>query len=500
MPNEEQLINERKKKREELLKQGINPYPYRYEPNSTDKEIKEKYKKLKENSQTEDEYRIAGRIMELRRMGKITFMKLQDHTGRMQIFFSDNNLGTEEYKKLKLFDVGDWLGVEGKVFTTKTGEITINAKNFDILSKSIRPLPDKWHGLKDIEQRYRKRYLDIIMNPEVMETFINRTKIVNTIRQVLNKQEFIEVDTPVLQPIYGGGAAKPFKSHLNSLDMPVYLRIANELYLKRLIVGGFPRVYEFSRNFRNEDIDSTHNPEFTCIEIYQAYADFYDMQKLVEKIYQEAAKAIHGSTKFEYNGKMIDVKSPWQSYTMEEALKKFANIDVNKITKSAKDKLCKEHQIELGNDYTKGELMQALFEELVEDKLIQPTFITHHPIESTPLCKTCRNDPDGSIIERFEPFVAGMEIANAYSELNDPIMQRKLLEIQSKKLLSGKDEEAHPMDEEFIEAIEYGMPPTGGVGIAIDRMAMLLLNKQSIKDVLPFPFMKIKDKKTKKKK
>ena len=449
------------------------------------------YSDLPKDSMTEDKFRIAGRIMELRRMGKITFMKLQDHTGRMQAFFSQENLGKDQYKILKLFDIGDWLGVEGKVFTTKTGEITINAEKFDILCKSIRPFPDKWHGLKDVEARYRKRYLDLIMNPEVMETFVKKTKIINSIREYLNKKKFLEVETPVLQPIYGGGAARPFTSHLNSLDMKVYLRIANELYLKRLIVGGFPKVYEFARVFRNEDIDSTHNPEFNSIEIYEAWADMYDMQKMVEEVFQEAAKAIHGSTRFEYQGEIIDVKSPWQSYTMAEALKKFADIDIDKVTEEDKKRLCEAHKLELGEDFTKGELLQALFEELVEDKLIQPTHITLHPFESTPLCKKWREDPEGPYIERFEPYIAGMEMANAYSELNDPIIQRHLLEEQAKKLRAGKDEEAHPMDEDFVEAIEYGMPPTGGLGIGIDRMAMVLLNKPSIKEVLPFPFMKI---------
>lgn len=492
MPNEEQLIEERKRKRNELMEKGIDPYPYRYEPSATAKLIKDKYKDLPKDSVTEDSFRIAGRIMELRRMGKIQFMKLQDHTDRMQVFFSANDCDKEKYDLLKLFDVGDWMGVQGKVFTTKTGEITIKAEDFDMLCKSIRPFPDKWHGLKDIEQRYRKRYLDLIMNPEVMDTFVKKTKMINTIRKVLDEQDFLEVETPILQPIYGGGAARPFKSHLNSLDMPVYLRISNELYLKRLIVGGFPRVYEFSRDFRNEDIDSTHNPEFTQIEIYQAWADFYDMQRLLERLFEECAMAIHGSTKFEFQGHIIDVKGPWQSYTMAEALKKFADIDIDKVTKEDKNKLCKAHQIDLGEDYTKGELLQALFEELVEDKLIQPTFITLHPIESTPLCKRWREDPTGQIIERFEPYIAGMEIANAYSELNDPVVQRKLLEEQADRLKSGKDEEAHPMDEDFVEAIEYGMPPTGGMGIGTDRMAMILLNKASIKDVLPFPFMKLK--------
>jgi lysyl-tRNA synthetase class 2 len=393
------------------------------------------------------------------------------------------------YDNLKLTDLGDWIGIEGTIFKTKTGEITIWADNFEILCKALRPLPEKWHGLKDIEERYRRRYVDLIVNPEVRETFKKRAKIMDAIRETLNKKDFLEVETPILQPIYGGASAKPFKTHLNSLKMDVFLRISNELHLKRLIVGGFERVYEFAKDFRNEDIDRTHNPEFTQIEIYQAHADFNGMKELVMDLYIAAAKAIHGSTKFEYQGNTIDVKKPWQTYTMVEALKKFAGIDAEKVTMDDMKKLCQQHAIEVAQNPTKGQLLQALFEELVEDKLIQPTFITHHPIESTPLCKPCREHHlKEHYIERFEPFIAGMEIANAYSELNDPVLQRKLLEEQAKQLRGGA-EEAHPMDEDFVQAIEYGMPPTGGVGIGIDRMTMILTNNPSIRDVLFFPFM-----------
>jgi len=328
------------------------------------------------------------------------------------------------------------------------------------------------------------------MNPDVRQTFIDRTKIVDSIRTVLNSRGYLEVETPIVQTQYGGANAKPFKTHMNSLKQDVYLRISNELYLKRLVVGGFEKVYEFAKDFRNEDIDRTHNPEFTQIEIYKAFADYNDMKELTMDLYIAAAKAVHGSSKFEYQGHMIDVKKPWESYTMAEALHKFAGIDVEKVTMDDMKKLCAQHRVEVEANPTKGMLLQALFEELVEDKLIQPTFITHHPIESTPLCKTCREPHfNEHYIERFEPFIAGMEIANAYSELNDPVKQRELLEAQAKALRAGS-EEAHPMDEDFIQCIEYGMPPTGGVGIGIDRMAMLILNKPSIRDVLFFPFMK----------
>jgi len=489
MPTEKELIDERKKKREELLRLGINPYPYKYEVTHSARDILDKYKTLEAEQKTNDTVKVAGRIVGLRRMGKATFMHLLGQTGKIQIYLKYDDM-PKTYEQLKLTDMGDWIGITGIIFKTKTGEITVWANNFEILCKSLRPLPEKWHGLTDIEQRYRKRYVDLFINPEVREAFFKRTKIMDSIRETLNKKEFLEVETPILQPIYGGANAKPFKTHLNSLKMDVYLRISNELHLKRLLVGGFERIYEFAKDFRNEDIDRTHNPEFTQIEIYQAYGDYTDMKELVMDLYIAAAKTLHGSTKFEYQGNVIDVKKPWQTYTMIEALKKFGGIDADKLTLQDMNKLCEQHKLEVTANPTKGQLIQALFEEFVEEKLIQPTFITHHPIESTPLCKPCREHHlREHYIERFEPFIAGMEIANAYSELNDPVLQRTLLEDQAKQLRAGSAE-AHPMDEDFIEAIEYGMPPTGGVGIGIDRMTMILTNNPSIRDVLFFPFMK----------
>ncbi|MBW3015981.1 lysine--tRNA ligase [Candidatus Woesearchaeota archaeon] len=487
MPTEKELIGERLKKREELLKLGINPYPYKFSPTHHSVEILDKYKGLKDDEKTKEVVRVAGRIMAFRRMGKASFMHILDQSGKIQAFFRVDDL--KNYDALKLFDIGDWIGVEGVVFKTKTGEVSVWAQSFEMLCKAVRPLPEKWHGLKDVEQRYRKRYLDLAMNPEVRDTFVKYTKIVDAIRNILNSRNFLEVHTPILQPIYGGANAKPFKTHLNALKMDVFLRISDELYLKRLLVGGFERVYEFAKDFRNEDIDRTHNPEFTQIEIYQAFADFNDMKELVMDLYIAAAKAVHGSTKFEYQGHVIDVKKPWPSFTMAEALLKFAGIDVDKLSLDDMNRLCVEHAVEVAANPSKGLLIQALFEELVEKKLIQPTFITHHPIESTPLCKSCREPHmNEHYCERFEPFIAGMEIANAYSELNDPVQQRKLLEAQAEQLRSGS-EEAHPMDEDFVEAIEYGMPPTGGVGIGIDRMVMIITNNPSIRDVLFFPFM-----------
>ena len=482
MPTEEELIGERLKKLEEFRKRGINPYPYKFSPTHTAKQIMEKYSGL-EMEHTKDSAVVAGRISGLRRMGKASFLHIRDHTGKLQLFFKKDTL-RDDYDLLKLYDVGDWIGVEGQIFKTKTGEVTIDVQKSTMLSKSIRPFPEKWHGLKDVETRYRKRYLDMIMNPEVRENFYKRAKVIDVIRAELAKRKFIEVETRTLQPIYGGAAAKPFKTHLNALNTDVYMRIAIELDLKRLIVGGFDRVYEIGKNFRNEDIDRSHNPEFTMIELYQAYADFKDMMELTEDLYVAAAMAIHGTTKFEYQGHTIDVKKPWKVYKMTDAIKEIGGVDVGSLDE--KGMLAKvPRKALLPPNPSKGDLIQTLFDQLVEDKLIQPTFITHHPKETTPLCKPCRDHPE--LVERFEPFIAGMEIANAYTELNDPIMQRQLIEGQAK----GRKEWAEDVDEDFLQAIEYGMPPTGGMGLGIDRMIMLLTNSASIRDVIFFPFMKV---------
>ena len=480
MPTEEELIGERKRKLEEFRKKGINPYPYKYSPTHTAKQVLEKYGGL-QIEHTKDKAVVAGRIVGMRRMGKATFIHIRDNTDKLQLYFKEDVLG-KDYELLKLYDVGDWIGIEGLVFKTKTGEVTLNVQKSTMLCKSIRPFPEKWHGLKDVETRYRKRYLDLIMNPEVREVFRKRTKIIDTVREVLNKRDFLEVETPVLQTVYGGAAAKPFKTHLNALNMDVYMRISDELFLKKLMVGGFDRVYEFSKDFRNEDIDRIHNPEFTLLEMYQAYADFRDMMELTEDLYVAAAKVIHGNTKFNYQGHEIDVKKPWKTYTMLDAIKEIGRVDTEGLDEKGLFERVPRKQL-LPPKPSRGQLIQALFEQLVEEKLIQPTFIIHHPKETTPLAKVCRDHPD--FVERFEPFIMGMEIGNAYSELNDPILQRKLLEEQT----AGKEwgEEA---DEDFIQAIEYGMPPTGGLGVGIDRMVMLLTNSPSIRDVLFFPFMK----------
>ncbi len=483
MPTEKELIDERVKKMQEFRKLGINPYPYKYSPTHTARQVLEKYGAI-QIEESKDKVCVAGRIVSIRRMGKVTFCHIRDHTGKIQLFLKEDLLG-KGYDLLKLWDIGDWVGAEGAVFKTKTGEVSVLASKPEMLCKAIRPFPEKWHGLKDVEIRYRKRYLDLVMNPEVREVFRKRTKIIDSMRSLLNSRGFVEVETPVLQQVYGGAAAKPFKTHLNTLNQDVFLRIAPELYLKKLVVGGMDRVYEIGKNYRNEDIDRSHNPEFTSVEIYQAYADFKDMMELTEDLYVAAAMAVHGSTKFEYQGHVIDVKKPWKSYTMIGAVKELGNVDVEALDDRAL--LAKVPRKELlPPKPSRGTIIQALFEQLCEEKLVQPTFITHHPVETTPLCKPCRDGHRG-LVERFEPFIAGMEVANAYSELNDPILQRKLLEGQAK---SGS-EWGNVVDEDFIQAIEYGMPPTGGVGIGIDRMIMIITNSPSIRDVLFFPFMKV---------
>ncbi len=487
MANLEEIRENRVKKLKRISSRGFNPYPQTTKRTHQISEVLKNFSKLRTQKK---EVGLAGRITSLRLHGGAAFSDLRDGTGKIQTLFRKDKLGEKGFKFFQeFFDIGDFIELKGILIKTKTGEKTLEVSDFKILAKSLRPLPEKWHGLKDIEERFRKRYLDLIFNQKVKEKFELRSKIIKLLREFLEKEKFLEVETPILQPIYGGATASPFKTHLNSLKMDVYLRISNELYLKRLIIGGFEKVYEFAKDFRNEDIDRTHNPEFTQVEVYQAFGDFTDMQELVMDLFINAAKALHGSTEFGYQGKKVDVKKPWQKFTMLEAIKKFGELDVKDLSEADLIKLCREKKIELNNNPTKGEMIEALFEELVEDKLIQPTFITDYPVESTPLCKICRDDPDNCFIERFEVFIAGMELGNAYSELNDPVIQRKLLEDQAKKLRSGA-EEAHPMDEDFIQAVEYGMPPTGGVGIGIDRMTMLLTNQKSIRDVIFFPFMK----------
>ena len=483
----ENLRNVRLQKLRELQKRGISPYPTSFHR----KQNIDQARKLEGSEVT-----IAGRVMAMRPHGNITFFDVQDESGRMQLAFRIDVVGETSYSLLPLFDIGDFLGVSGKVFRTKAGEVSVEVKDVTLLTKSLRPLPEKTKGLSDVEVRYRKRYLDLIANPGVKEAFRKRSLIISKVREYLEKQGFLEVETPTLQPIYGGANARPFQTHHNALDFNLYLKISDELYLKRLIVGGFEKVYEIDKDFRNEGIDRTHNPEFTMMECYAAYADYNDMMELVENLYAYVAKEVLGTTKITFQGKTVDLKPPWKRMTMYEGLKKIAKIDVEKLSDDEIKALLKKHKIEyegdptmgVGAGFIRGIAIANLFE-IVEPHLIEPIFITDFPKETTALCKQKPDNPD--LIERFEPYIFGSEIGNAYTELNDPLVQHEFFEQQVKAQKSG-DEEAHPMDEDFVEALEYGMPPTGGLGLGIDRMVMFLCDEASIRDVILFPTLKPK--------
>ena len=487
MGREEQIISERLGKIKELRDAKINPYPYSYDKKDNAADLITAHEKLKPEQKSKYKAKIAGRLMTVRDIGKIAFGVLQDSSGRIQIVLQD---GETPKKVIDLFkkyiNAGDFIGVEGVVFRTKRGELSVLMDKVEILSKSILPLPEKWHGLKDEEERYRKRYLDLLMNQEVREVFLKREKIIDAIREFLKSKGFLEVDTPYLQTIYGGAEARPFKTHLNALNIDLFLAISPELYLKRLTVGGFDKVFSIARNFRNEGIDRWHNPEFTMMEAYQAYADYNDMMDLFESIYEHACKKVLDTTKVKINDVVLDFKKPWKRMTMAEAIKKYAEIDVLKMDEKKLLKFCDENRVEYKNK-SWGWLVAAVFEHFCEKQIIQPTFITDHPKETTPLCKIHRKDD--RLIERFEPFCLGVELGNAYSELNDPVLQKNLLEEQAEKLRKG-DEEAHPYDKDFIEALEVGLPPTGGLGLGIDRMIILLTAQSSIRDIILFPFMK----------
>lgn len=434
------------------------------------------------------EVSLAGRIRTMRIMGKASFAHIQDETGQIQIYVKVNDVGEEAYQHFKSLDIGDIIGVSGRVFRTKRGEVTLDVSSFRLLTKSLRPLPDKWHGLKDVELRYRQRYVDLIVNPEVKKVFEQRSKALNAIRIFLTNRGFLEVETPVLHPIAGGANARPFITYHNTLDMQLYLRIAPELYLKRLIVGGFDRVFELGKNFRNEGISTKHNPEYTSLELYQAYADFHDMMEITEELVAYVANELLGTSKITYQGRQIDLTPPWPRVTMEESLQRFAGIDFAAVTDDAAAReLAKAKGLEVQPNATRGEVLAALFDEFVEDKLIQPVFITHHPVEVSPLAK--RNPERPEVTDRFEPFINGWEIANGFSELNDPLDQRERFEKQVKAREQG-DEEAHMMDEDFLTALEIGLPPTGGLGIGVDRLLMLLTDSPSIRDVILFPHMR----------
>jgi len=489
MENElSQLLKVRREKLKELDDCGRNPFKItKFDGQVHAQEIKDNYEKYDGQTVT-----VAGRVMSKRRMGKIGFAHLQDLTGKIQLVVKKDTLGEDEYEFFKKLDIGDIVGATGSIFTTDAGEISVATEKMTILSKSLLPLPEKFHGLQDPDLRYRQRYVDLIMNEDVKNTFIKRSKIVRSIREYLDGQGFLEVDTPMLNTIPGGAAARPFITHHNALDIDMYMRIATELHLKRLIVGGMERVYEMGRIFRNEGMDIRHNPEFTTIEIYQAYTDYHGMMDLTENLIRNAAKAIGCGDKIMYQGTEIDL-SHFERITMIDSIKKYAGIDFNEIkTDEEAQKIAKDLGIELEPaKSTRGDIISLVFEEKVEEKLIQPTFITDYPVEISPLAKRKPDQPE--LTERFELFITAREIGNAFSELNDPIDQRERFKAQV-ALRDAGDDEASMMDEDFLTALEYGMPPTGGVGIGIDRLVMLLTDSYSIRDVLLFPTMKPLDK------
>lgn len=490
---------ERRKDREELMKMGINPYPAETFPiNVTAEDIHRNYENRKNDYKN---ISLAGRLMSRRIMGSASFAEIQDSTGRLQVYIRRDDICPGEDKTYyntvfkKLLGIGDFIGVKGYIFTTQTGEISLHVTELKILSKSVKPLPvvkrddhgNVYDGFTDPELRYRQRYVDLTVNPEVKEVFLTRSRIITNMRKYFDDHSWLEVETPILQQVHGGAAARPFQTHHNTLDMPLYLRIANELYLKRLIVGGFDGVYEFGKMFRNEGMDRTHNPEFTSLEIYVAYKDYIWMMEMVEELIEKVTESIHGTTVVKVGENEIDFAGPYRRLTMFDAIKEYAGVDVSEMDENALRKTCFDLGIEIDDSMGKGKLIDEIFGAKVEDHLIQPTYITDYPVEMTPLAKKHRSKE--GLVERFELFVNGKEIANAYSELNDPIDQRERFEDQLKLAARG-DDEAMAMDEDFLRALEYGMPPTSGLGIGIDRLTMLLTNKSTIQEVLFFPQMR----------
>jgi lysyl-tRNA synthetase, class II len=487
------LINTRIDKISAIREMGINPFPYIYKPSDFSEDILNNFDSYNKNDEEFKPVCLAGRIMSVRLMGKAAFCTLRDKKGTIQLYVAQKNLGDKTYELFKILDIGDIIGVTGHVKKTQVGEITVYADTLTLLTKNIRPLPivkekdgEVFDAFHDKELRYRHRYLDLLVTHGVKEVFEKRIKIIKKIKAILDSKEFTEVETPVLLPIYGGASAAPFTTHHNTLDTMLYLRISLEPYLKKLIVGGFDRVYEIGKCFRNEGMDRTHNPEFTMLELYQSYADYNDMMNLTEELFEETCKMLYGKTEIEYDGKTIELKRPWRRLKMVDAIKEYANIDVEALSDDEMKKLIKQHGGEIKGAYIRGLAINEIFELLVEHHLIQPVFITHQPAETTPLCKV--DYEDERYLQRFELFINGNEFANAYSESNDPVFQRKTLFEQS--LRRDVDEEASPMDEDFVQAIEVGMPPTGGLGIGIDRLVMLLTGERYIRDILLFPTMK----------
>ncbi|WML36303.1 lysine--tRNA ligase [Clostridium sp. OS1-26] len=482
-----ELIRERRQKLSNLQSEGRDPFDvYKVERTHTTKEIKDNYDSLEGKDVT-----VAGRLMSKRVHGKAGFSDIHDRYGKIQLYIKIDDVGEVKLKEYKTFDIGDFVSITGTVFRTKTGEVSLHIRDFQLISKSLKPLPEKWHGLKDPDLRYRQRYVDLIINQDVRDTFMKRTAIIRAIREFLDNRDYLEVETPVLSPIAGGAAARPFVTHHNALDIDMYLRIATELYLKRLIVGGFEKVYEIGKNFRNEGISVRHNPEFTMIELYEAFADYNDMMEITENMMAYVCEKVLGTTKVTYEGTEIDFTPPWRRVTMVDAVKEYAGIDFNEIkTDEEAREIAKEKHLEFKKELkecTKGDILIALFEEFCEHKLIQPTFVCDYPVENSPLTKKKRGNQD--FTERFEGFIYGREVCNAYSELNDPIVQKDRFIQQLRERELG-DDEAYMMDDDFINSLEIGMPPTGGLGIGVDRMIMFLTDSPSIRDVILFPTMK----------
>ena len=485
-----EIISNKWEEIEELKKEGIDPFGHSFNRTYKIKDLIKKNKDLQIGECGKEKVRVAGRLMALRTHGKAVFANIEDISGRIQIYIKSNKVGEDAFKLFSKIGVGDILGVSGLIFRTRTGEITVFVEEFTLLCKSIRSLPEKWHGLKDVEIRYRKRYLDLMVNPSVREIFIKRSKIVQSIRNFLDNKGFLEVQTPIMQPIPGGATARPFITHHNTLHRDLYLRIATELYLKRLIVGGLEKVYELGCDFRNEGISTKHNPEFTMLELYEAYGDYHSMMQITEELIVYIMKDVLGTLEIEYRGNKINFTPPWKRISMYKAIEDAVGIQADKISPKDFNKVIKKYNLNIKGNINRGEITNELFEKFVEPTLIQPTFVLDYPLELSPLSKQKKDNPE--LVERFELFVSSMELANAFTELNDPAEQKRRFEEQVAKRKAG-DMESHFMDEDYIEALEYGMPPTGGLGIGIDRLIMLLTNSDSIKEVILFPQLKSKE-------
>ncbi len=478
-----ELLQVRRRKLDELRNRGVEPFGQKFEADHYSADIIDEFESLEGREVT-----IAGRLISIRSHGKAAFAHIQDYRGKIQIYLRLDQVGEEKYELFDLVDIGDFVGVVGEVFKTRKGEVTVNVKDYTYLAKALRPLPEKWHGLKDVELRYRQRYVDLIVNEEVRQTFINRSRCISVMRELLNDWDFLEVETPIMQTIAGGALARPFVTYHNALDMKLYLRIATELHLKRLLVGGLDKVYEIGRIFRNEGISTIHNPEFTSVEIYQNYADYEDMMEITENLIHQIALKVFGTGVISFQGREIDLTPPWPRETMIDIVRKYSGVDFSKIPDAESAfQAARKAGMELDKGLPWGEVLYKFFEMYCEEQLLEPIFVTGFPIEVSPLAKKMKSDPRLTL--RFEGFIAGWEIANAFTELNDPIDQRERFEQQLDKREAG-DDEAHVMDEDFINALEYGMPPAGGLGIGIDRLVMLLTDNISIRDVILFPTLK----------